>query len=569
MSLEVSINLNSLQMIKEELDSTVSQSATDFEAFLADQQNQGHLGSCRNGVAQIAGTFRLLEFPGAALLADEMVALIDVIADSERKTSDAMINALTHAFFVLPRYLEYVGIKQAELPILVIPYVNELRVSRKAALLPEHHFYQIDIPSLGLMPDSGGKAQLPVLFTTAPRLRHMYQTGLVGVIKNPGSSFHFQFMRRAITRFVSLLGDHYQAEIWKIASAVLEAFVSAKLEITLNRKRVLADIEKMLRQVASKGEEGLNLPAPENLKKDCLFLLMLTDVSRPEIDSIKSSYSLPTLDVLDNAIASERMAMHGPSLDTIESVIKVLLEELRNAKDILEIASQNNGIENEDQVSLKDVIVRIADTLNVLNLHGPQQTLKDQLHTIESWNNPSSNIDRSEFLSVADTVLYVESALSGLDRRQLSVEEINKASALTRKKIVAGSQLAEAEYLVIKEAQSGIALAKRAITSYVDSNFDTAHISNVITTLNTVRGGLHVLNYTRAAAVLKSCGAFIGGHINGSDPGNQRHQLLETLADALISLEYYLAELENSPKANEKILDVAEESLAALGFAVE
>ena len=54
-----------------------------------------------------------------------------------------------------------------------------------------------------------------------------------------------------------------------------------------------------------------------------------------------------------------------------------------------------------------------------------------------------------------------------------------------------------------------------------------------------------------------------------SGQGGQRHQLLETLADALISLEYYLAELETSRDVNEQILEVAEESLAALGFAVE
>ena len=569
MSLEVSVNLNSLRMIKEELDNTISQSATDFEAYLADQQDQSHLVSSRDGIAQVAGTFRLLELPGVALLADEMAALIEVIADHERKTSQAMISAVTHAFFVLPRYLEYASIKQAELPILVIPYVNELRVSRRASLLPEYHFYPIEIPTLGLMADLGGESQLPVLLSTAPRLRHMYQTGLVGIIKDPDSSIHFQFMRRAITRFVSLLGNHFQAETWKIASAMLEAFVAAKLEVTLNRKRLLADIEKMLRLVVSQGEEGLNTPAPASFKKDCLFLLMLTDVSRPEVNSVRKSYSLTVLDVLDSTIASERELMHGPSLETIESVIKVLMDELRSAKDILEIASQNDGIEDEDVTALKEVMLRVADTLNVLNLEGPQQTFKEQLHNIESWNTPSKDPGSDDFLQVADTVLYVESALSGLDRREVTVEELNRASALTRKKIVASSQLAEAEQLVIKEAQSGIALAKRAITSYVDSNFDAAHISNVGITLNTVRGGLQVLNYTRAAAILKSCGEFIASHSHNSDPGNQRHQLLETLADALISLEYYLTELETSRDVNEQILDVAEESLAALGFSVK
>jgi chemotaxis protein histidine kinase CheA len=151
----------------------------------------------------------------------------------------------------------------------------------------------------------------------------------------------------------------------------------------------------------------------------------------------------------------------------------------------------------------------------------------------------------------------------------LTIEELNQASILTRKKVIARSQLAEAEEMVLEEAQSGIALAKRAITSYVDSNFDSAHISNVAVTLNTVRGGLNILGYKRASAVLKSCIAFIEDHIKDSDAGGQRHQLLETLADALISLEYYLMELEVDPEADEKILEVAEESLDALGFAVE
>ena len=123
--------------------------------------------------------------------------------------------------------------------------------------------------------------------------------------------------------------------------------------------------------------------------------------------------------------------------------------------------------------------------------------------------------------------------------------------------------------MVIEEAESGISLAKRAITSYVDSNFDSAHISNVVVTLNTVRGGLLMLGYKRAASVIKSSSDFVGSNLKEGSSGEQRHQLLETLADALISLEYYLNEISSGQSPNDKILELAEESLAALGFAVE
>lgn len=567
MSLEVAINLNSLRMIREELDETISHSATDFEAFLADRKNHGNLTSCRDAIAQVGGIFRLLQYPGCALIADELAALIAVVGDSETNTTDAMVQAVTHGYFVLPRYIEYVTVRQSELPVLIIPYVNEMRAARRAELMPERHFFQGDIPSLGLLEPSTDNTDMAALLSAAPRLRHMFQTGLLGVIKDPNSSSHFQFMRRAMTRFVKLLGNHPHAEIWHIASAVLEAFVADKLEITFNRKRLFADMEKLMRNVVSKGEEGLALSPRDGFKQDLLFIIMLTDISRPEVNAIRTAYSLQTLAITDKDIQKQRTAMHGPSLDTIESVIKVLRDELRSAKDILEIASQNNGIQSEDVASLVAVVDRVADTLKVLNLAGPENTLREQLDKIEKWDE---EVDKKQFLEAADTVLYVESALSSLDRRELTAEELNQASELTRKKIVARGQLAEAEQLVLEEAQSGISMAKRAITSYVDSNFDSAHIANVATTLRTVRGGLKILNYNRAAAVLKSCADFVSSHTKATGAANtQRHQLLETLADALISLEYYIAELETNRQVNENILEVAEESLAALGFAVE
>ncbi len=569
MSLDVSINLNSLKVIQEELSNTINQAATEFEAYTVDQGSSGHIKDCHACLVQVGGTFRLLEYPGAALLADEMALLAAVIANEETKTTNTMIEALTHALFVLPSYIEYISIRQSELPILVVPYVNELRVSRRAELIPESHFYRGDIPSMGLMAAESSAPDLRLLMATAPRLRHMYQTGLVGVIKEPDSSPHYLFMSRAVARFVSLLGTHAQAEIWQLASVVLAAFGAGKLEMTLNRKRNLAEIEKMMRMIVSKGEEGLNQLSPEILKKDLLFMLMLSNFNSADMSAIKNAYSLPDLGISDDDIAKQRASMHGPSLDTIESVIKVLSEELRNAKDVLEIGSQNNGIDGEDLSLLVDTISRVADTLSVLNLQGPKDTLVEQLEKARSWQEGDSSVGSADFMAVADTLLYIESALSSLDRRELTVEDLNEATAITRKKIIASSQLAQAEQLVIEEAQSGIALAKRAITSYVDSNFDVAHISNVTTTLNTVRGGLHILNYSRAAAVLQSCHDFVSHHIEERNPGEQRHQLLETLADALISLEYYLTELESSRSVNEDILLVAEESLAALGFAVE
>ena len=47
--------------------------------------------------------------------------------------------------------------------------------------------------------------------------------------------------------------------------------------------------------------------------------------------------------------------------------------------------------------------------------------------------------------------------------------------------------------MVIEEAKAGLALAKRAITAYLESNGDKLNLANVPASLQAVRGGLWFL----------------------------------------------------------------------------
>lgn len=564
MSLEVKVNLNSLRIVREELFATIEQAATDFEAFMLDQAEGAALTACVEKMAQVAGAMRLLEYPGAALLADEMGAMARLLKSADRAPTKSQVDALTHGLFVLPRYLEYLSSRQAALPILLIPYINELRIARREPLYPESYFcdkFSFDLARIPKVEKAPGAEQLS---TAAKRLLLMYQTGLLGVLKGNKLKPHILLMSRAVTRLSGMLGKDANTAEWTLVEVVLECFSNGSLELTFNRKRLLADIEKSIRELTN-GVSVAGFSGRENYHRELSFALLMAPEKSPRAKTISDVMGLHALPLSDRDIAAQRVIMHGPSTDTIESVIKVLHEELRAAKDVLEVAAQNNTIDTDDLINLITILRRVSDTLSVLNLTGPQATLVEQQEKVAGWEN-NNNVRTLEFLEVADAVLFVESSLNGLDRKEISVAELNEASVLTRKRVIASSHLAEAERVVIVEAESGIALAKRAITAYVDSNYDAAHIANLATTLNSVRGGLQVLGYQRAADVLNNCGAFISAHMKQTNAKDQRHQLLETLADALISLEYYLGEVAVSRDVNEKILEVAEESLAALGF---
>jgi hypothetical protein len=564
----VAVNLNSLALVREELDATMQRAAGEFEAFLLDSSNREAAENCTTDMTQIAGTLRLIQFTAAALLAEEMAAALRDIATATGPSAEALAGALSHAFFVLPRYIEFVITRQFLEPILIIPYVNELRVARRQPLMPE---YQFERRELGVQPVQPLPAAEQLFDQRSlERLRQMYQVGLLAILRQQNPLLNLQLIARASARFARQTDPASSAGIWYLAAAVAECLARGGLTLNLNRRRTLGIIERLMARYLKGGETALASAIDPAFRRELVFLLALSAHREGGLAGVAiNAFAIPHLQPDDKVLTEQAEAMRGPGLEAIESVVKVLKEELRSAKDILEIAAQNQSISADDAGPLFETLNRVADTLRMVNLKAPSNILHEQLQQVQTWAGQKNGVPAEQFLALADALLFIESSLSALYRNELRSSDLEQVTDAMRKQIVADSQLAEAARIVIDELQAGIALCKRAITSYVESNFDPVHIANVAITLNSVRGGAQILNHVRAANILKSSAAFVDAH--GKDKqhsGPQRHQLLETLADALIGLEYYFTELAARRVPDEKILAVAEESLAALGYAV-
>ena len=567
MSQEVTVNLNSLALIREELDTTIQRAAGEFEAFLLDTANHSAIENCRNDVTQIAGTLRLIQFPAAALLTEEMSAALKDIGSAQGASAEAVAGALSHAFFVLPRYIEFIGSRRFAGPILIIPYVNELRVARRQPLVPEYHFesQQFHLQPVKPLPSATDAPNKEAL----ARARQMYQVGLLAILRQQNQALNLQLISRAAVRFAAQTPSSSGNGFWYLAAAVAESLAREGLSLNLNRRRTLGIIERLMARYLKNGEAALTTAIDDAIRRELISLLALSAYRDGMVKTAIDAFAIPHLQPDDRELVAQHEAMRGPGLEAIDSVVKVLKEELRGAKDILEIASQNQGISADEAEPLKETLTRVADTLRVVNLRAPSNILREQLQLVGNWAEQKNGVPPAEFLSVADALLFIESSLSGLYRNELTAGDLEQVTDAMRKQIIADSQLAEASRIVIDELQAGISLCKRAITSYVESNFDAVHIANVAVTLTAVRGGAQILNHGRAANILKSCVAFVDESSRDKQhSGPQRHQLLETLADALISLEYYFTEIAAGRTPDEKILGVAEESLAALGYAV-
>lgn len=568
MSATEDFNIASLKMVHDELLATIEQSALRLEQFSIDRNNGELLQSCIEGIKQIRGTLSLIQLKGVDLLTDELLAHISDIRIGEDPSTDKRLELLTMAFFMLPRYLEFCLQTARSMALLLIPQINELRQARRAPLLPESYYFEFEPPIVTRTPANYAAQGAAETSALVRRLRHMYQVGLLNVLQSVQVKASFSMMTRALERLESVCGASALGNLWWLASASLTALSEQNLRITKSRKMLFSSLDREIKRLQLEGDAALDNAPEAALTKELLYLLSLSKSATEKSQAVASAYGLPALSYSDAELAREMEFLKGPSLNTITSMASVLTDELHSTKNILERVAQSGAELLTESPDLLDTLKKIADILAIVGLVSPSNSLKQEIEKIQQWHASGTAITPSDLLGVADTLLYVESTIAGLGKSNLSDEKLAQINALSRDDAMASNQIAEAEKLVLDEIESGVAMVKRALNAFAESNYDKAHIANIASTLDSVRGGMFVLGLPRAAKVIAGCIEFITESLLDDDQQAAIQHMMETFADAIISLEYYLDSLKIDKNADTDVLRIAEESLEALGYKV-
>ncbi|BFM11585.1 type IV pilus/biofilm regulator FimL [Simiduia litorea] len=562
------INLSSLKLVREELLATIEASAAKLEQFVADRDNGDLLQGCIDGIKQISGTLSVVQLKGADLLAQEILALAQEITTGENNEADEYISTLTSSFFILPRYLEYVQQTKRNLPVLLVPAINEMRQVRKAALLKDSHFFEATVSIRRGNPGQTTAVMGEDISALARRLRHMYQVGFLAVLQGKQIKPSLGMMQRSLERLDIISSGRPLGKLWWLGAVAIGVIAQKSMELSRSRKMLLSTLDRELKKLQQNSAKSLDTEPDPELMKDLLYVIAVSGVEDPKLTALLTQCQVQPLGYTDTELRREREALKGPSANTITSMVSVLKDELNSVKDVLERAAQAGNWADDENDELVSTLVKIAEILAVVGLVSASNTLKQEIERISAWKAADKAPSTEEFLEVADSLLYVESTVSGVGSLNLSDDQLARINSGSRSDIIATSQLAEAEKLVFQEAEAGLSMIKRALSSYSESGFDRGHIKNVSTTLATIRGGMGVIGLKRAASVTAACQSFVAESLQSNEHPEMLQQMLETFADAVIGLEYYLDAAKSDKSADDNVLQIAEESLAALGHPV-
>ena len=563
-------NSGLLGLVKEEMEVSLQEIEEKLEEFVDNPEHgQQQIKICCHNLHQIGGVCRVVGMPAATMLVDEMEEITKNISMKDENTRELHLEALGQGVTMLTRYLAYVALSQKLMPEILLPTINEVRFINNKPRLPENYFFDFTITPQDLMlklPKVGNNEVAPdhkKLTDYSRRLRKMYQVGLLGVIRNENFNPNLKLMRRALSRLVKLSGDVKVTPILQLGVGVIESFHDGDVEVNRNRKILLGKLDRVLKGLVLETVETLNIEPSEDLVKECIYIISL---GQSKADLLYKSHLNLESKLTDKMIRTHLKCMTGPDGSAINAIVAALQEELLIVKEALDLS--NRGKLDDQLQDLVDKLYLIAKTLSVLELDKTSEEIVQWTEKLSELSGDDEGTAEEIFSNVADLLFRIENSVNHMLTIKITASEDEIESEEEQEAKISSSIYDEAKNIVVKESRLGITNAKNAITSYMDAGWDVSHLVDVPETLNSVSGALLYLKLSRASLVFNESKVFIQERLLESEAEKPNAHMMETLADALSSIDYYLEGMEDQKPIGDSVLLIAEESMNELGYPV-
>ncbi|MBE0484824.1 chemotaxis protein [Marinobacter sp.] len=557
----------SFDLVKSEIEQTIKQAESSLERFQENRESGEDLQNCVDYINQLRGIFTLVELRGGTLLCQEAVSLANDVPVGANDDKNILLTTLNSALFILRRYVEYYHQQREDHPELLLPVINDLREARREKPYPESCFFEVDVKErpdfccdLRLQPLEGGDAEYDIL---ARRMRLTFQVALLGILRERNDVVSKKLVARSARGFARLCQGAPMGQMWCLLAIVADAMLDRTMGFNKARKRLLMRIEKYARELVYVGKVATTKDAPDSLIKDLVHLLFASGSGNPEVSKVLAAYRLAPSEFPDALLDAHARRLYGPGTDVLKSLAEALQEELNQLKDKLDIIERGIEPDLAELASIADTLERLANTLVMLDLNRLAGIAREEAARLRQWEEEKRLPAEEELYRLADSVLGVEDAVMQIVTRGITSE--TDALAGSDRNRSESVYLQEAVWVVAEEARSALTLAKRAITAFIESDFDKLHLANLPGTLRSIWGGLQMVNDPQAASVIARVATSIQDKLLDANEAPES-QVLEALADALTSLEYYIESIGRREDRNSDLLNLAESSLSDVGL---
>ncbi|MHC9012913.1 Hpt domain-containing protein [Stenotrophomonas rhizophila] len=264
----------------------------------------------------------------------------------------------------------------------------------------------------------------------------------------------------------------------------------------------------------------------------------------------------------DSASATEaeldhaRGSLSGRNRELLDTVGNAVKEELLRIKDALDLHLRTGGEPVQLQTQVNE-LGAVADTLGMMGLGVARGVVVQQRDALRDVVQGVQQIDETLLLDIAGALLYVDASLDDQVAHLGAVGsgEDDPSVAENRRTVE----------VLAHEAIANFAAAREHFVAFIETNWNHQQLQEVPRLLGEVAGALRMLDLTVPADYLQGVRQYITVELLGKQRVPSGRQL-DTLADAMASLEYYLEALREGRAGRDEILDITRSSLETLRY---
>ncbi|MDR6991245.1 Hpt domain-containing protein [Luteimonas sp. 3794] len=544
-----------LGWIKPELDEVLRQARIELESFVEAPDDPGRMRLCAGYLHQAQGTLRMVELYAPAMVVEEMERLTDALRDDATADRDIASAALLRGMLLLPDYLERLQGGHRDIPIVLLPLLNELRAARGETGLSESILFAPDlaralpetapVEDAGIAPDAALR-QLRVALQAWPATGSPDDTGALVA---------------GLSALSAQAGSDTQRRMLWVAVRVAEALADGAFAPATHSalRQVFAGVEREVRQYAQAPRLDATLAdGAQEPTRQLLYHVAHNDAAHPALDALREAFDLQAHLPSEAELEHARGSLGGRNRALLDTVAAAVKEDLLRVKDALDLHLRTGSNDIAGLQPQVEVLAGVADTLGMLGLGAARTVVQQQRDTMRSIVGGTTPASEDTLLDVAGALLYVDATLD--DQVSRLGSEVTDGSDDTL-----AVEAQQSMTVLMREAIANFSDARQALVAFVETSWDHAELQEVPRLLAEVGGALSILELPQAASYLAGVRLYVERELLARQRVPNGRQL-DTFADALASLEYYLEALREQRPNRADILDIARSALEALGY---
>jgi chemosensory pili system protein ChpA (sensor histidine kinase/response regulator) len=557
---------NALAVVSQELMETIHNAHLALEDCVDGRGGSAALVRSGQLLHQVSGVLKLTETYGAALLAEEMESVCTYLATLRAgKGREDGLDALTRAMVQLPIYIERLLGGGRDIALVLLPMLNDLRAARGKPLLSEGTLLLLNLSPQSKPKDRAEREQSgedPVY--VARKLRPKFQLALLGWIQGGDTARHLETLSTVMRALEVSANRDDMYQLWWVASGVLESLQNGGLETSVAVKRLLGQTDRQIKLMIDEGIEAFDNHPVADLLNNLLYYVARSSHAGERISEIRAAFNLSELLPGDEQVEHAREALSAPSVKLMKTVAAAIKEDLGRVKDVLDIFVRTGMSNPSELVPQLDLLKKISDTLGVLGLGELRGDIDSEIDRLKNVVAQGGPIDEKTIIEIASTLLRVEDRLDQQLVRLIVPPEPGAATedpALPPEEDADYKKVAEA---VMRESIINLARIKETYSQSMTSAGSSQGLDAVPALIRGIKSGLMMLNKTRAMEVVDRVGQLLTLALAGEGPGRLTQKESDRMADAIVSIEYYMETVKAGRSEPWYMLDNAEACLAVL-----